>query len=239
MMPHETKRQFLFRPPFPASWEISSTLSGSGRGGGHPPGRGLWPAAYFYFDLACPFSYLAAERIERLFARVIWRPVLGAAAHQGDPWTDPLRAAAARAAAERRAVELRVPLVWPESAGADASTAAMRVASYAAECGRAAAFALAAGRLAWGGGFELDDPEVLADAAAAASLGLDAALGASGDIARDGPMEAAALRLLGAGANKLPAVVADRRLFAGELRLAEAAAALRAVPRGAERGIPA
>jgi len=52
-------------------------------------------------------------------------------------------------------------------------------------------------------------------------------------------MEAAALRLLGAGANKLPAVVADRRLFAGELRLAEAAAALRAVPRGAERGIPA
>ena len=95
------------------------------------------------------------------------------------------------------------------------------------------------GRLAWCGGFELDDPEVLAEAAAAASLGLDAALGASGDIARDGPMEAAALRLLGAGANKLPAVVADRRLFAGELRLAEAAAALRAVPRGAERDIPA
>jgi len=80
---------------------------------------------------------------------------------------------------------------------------------------------------------------VLAEAAAAGSLGLDAALGASGDIARDGPMEAAALRLLGEGANKLPAVVADRRLFAGELRLAEAAAALRAVPRGAERGIPA
>jgi len=96
----------------------------------------------------------------------------------------------------------------------------MRVASHAAECGRAAAFALAAGRLAWCGGFELDDPEVLAEAAAAASLGLDGALRAGGDIARDGRMEAAALRLLGAGANKLPAVVADRRLFAGELRLA-------------------
>ena len=98
-----------------------------------------------------PFSYLAAERIERLFARVVWRPVLGTAVHQGNP----------------------------------------------AECGRAAAFALAAGRLAWFGGFELDDPEVLADAGAAASLGLDAALQAGGDIARDGPMEAAALRLLG------------------------------------------
>jgi len=43
------------------------------------------PTAYFYFDLACPFSYLAAERIERLFARVVWRPVLGPIVHQGDP----------------------------------------------------------------------------------------------------------------------------------------------------------
>jgi hypothetical protein len=52
-------------------------------------------------------------------------------------------------------------------------------------------------------------------------------------------MEATARRLLGAGANKLPAVVANRRLFAGELRLAEAAAALRSLPRSTERGIPA
>ena len=61
-------------------------------GRGPSAGQGLGPAAYFYFDLACPFNYLAAERIARLFARVVWRPVLGAAVHQGDPWTDPLRA---------------------------------------------------------------------------------------------------------------------------------------------------
>src|SRR4051794_32381044 len=117
------------------------------------------PRTSFYFDLACPFSYLAAERVERLFARVTWRPVLGEGVHRGDPWADPARAAAARAAAELRAAELRVPLLWPD-AGPTPAVAAMRVAAYAAEQGRAAAFALAAGRLAWCGGFELDDPEV-------------------------------------------------------------------------------
>jgi hypothetical protein len=50
----------------------------------------------------------------------------------------------------------------------------------------------------------MGDPEVLAEAAAAASLGLDTALRAGGEIARDGPIKAAALRLLGAGANKAP-----------------------------------
>jgi 2-hydroxychromene-2-carboxylate isomerase len=183
--------------------------------------------AYFYFDLACPFSYLAAERIERLFARVVWRPVLGAAVHQGDPWADPARAATARAAAERRAEALRVPLVWPERELGAGSAPAMRVASFAAERGRAAEFALAAGRLAWCGGFELDDPEVVAEAAAAAGLGLDGAMQAAGDVTRDGPMEAAARRLLAGGANRLPAVVGGRRLYTGEMRLVEAAAALR------------
>ena len=197
------------------------------------------PAAYFYFDLACPFSYLAAERIERLFARVVWRPVLGPIVHQGDPWTDPLRAAAARAAAERRAAQLRVPLLWPEGDLGAATTAAMRVASFAAERGRAAAFAQAAMRLAWCGGFELDDPEVLAEAAAAAGLGLDDALAAAGDVAHDGPMEMTARRLLAAGADRLPGVVANRRLFAGELRLPEAAAALRTHPGGTARVVPA
>jgi len=202
--------------------------------------RGAAPA-FFYFDLACPFSYLAAERVERLFARVVWRPVLGDGIHRGDPWADALRAAAARAAAERRAAELRVPLVWPErdGAGAGASLPAMRVSSFAAQQGRAAAFALAAGRLKWCGGFELDDPEVLAEAAAAAGLGLEDALHAAGDVGRDGAMEAAARRLLAAGADRLPAVVAGRRLFAGELRMGEAAAAARSHPSSAAGEIPA
>src|SRR3954463_10116529 len=106
--------------------EIRARRARSGGGTAQPQ------RAFFYFDLACPFSYLAAERVERLFARVVWRPVLGEGIHRGDPEADPLRATAARAAAERRAGELRVPLVWSElgSAAPTASLPAMRVASF-------------------------------------------------------------------------------------------------------------
>ena len=41
----------------------------------------------------------------------------------------------------------------------------MRAAHYASQQGRGAAFVLAAGRLAFCGGFDLDDPELLAEAA--------------------------------------------------------------------------
>jgi 2-hydroxychromene-2-carboxylate isomerase len=103
----------------------------------------------------------------------------------------------------------------------------MRVASYATECGRGAAFALAAGRLAYCGGFDLEDPEVIAEAAAAAGLGLEACLQAARDESRDGELEAAGRRLLRAGADMLPALRVGSALFWGEERVAEAAAAAR------------
>jgi 2-hydroxychromene-2-carboxylate isomerase len=87
---------------------------------------------------------------------------------------------------------------------------------------------LAAGRLAFCGGYDLDDPEVIAEAAAAAGLPLDDALAAAGQLRRDGPMEHTALRLLRRGADELPVVTVGRQLFAGERRLAEAAAAANA-----------
>jgi 2-hydroxychromene-2-carboxylate isomerase len=119
-----------------------------------------------------------------------------------------------------------MPLVWPDGFPAEVP-AAMRVASYAAECGRGAAFVLAAGRLAYCGGFDLEDPEIIAEAAAAAGLGLDACLAAARDAARDGTLEQAGRRLLAAGADMLPALRVGRALFAGEERIAEAAAAAR------------
>src|ERR1700750_1877856 len=48
--------------------------------------------ATFYFDLASPFTYLAAERVDRLFPALTWRPALAEALHAGNP----LGAAAAR-----------------------------------------------------------------------------------------------------------------------------------------------
>ena len=134
-----------------------------------------------------------------------------------------------RAAAEERAAALRLPLVWPE---AGRPTCPRRCASprHAAESGRGAAFVLAAGRLAFCGGFDLDDPEILAEAAAAAGLGLDACLRAAGDRRRDGAIEAAGRRLLAAGADRLPALRIGRALYWGEPQVADAAVSARCTP---------
>ncbi len=180
----------------------------------------------FLFDLSCPYSYLAAERVERAFHDIVWTPASGTALRGGAADADPEQLELARRAAEIRAAELRLPLSWPERWPADVP-AAMRAAAYAAEQGRGAAFALAAGRLAFCGGFDLEDPEILAEAAAAAGIGMDGCLQAVGDVARDGPIEAAGRRLLALGADRLPALCVGRTLFWGEHRVAEAAAAAR------------
>jgi 2-hydroxychromene-2-carboxylate isomerase len=189
-------------------------------------GRGELLQTEFLFDLACPFTYLAAERVERAFESIVWTPVTGAAVTRRSVVGDPVATRRLCRAAEARAAQLRMPLVWPERFPGEVP-AAMRVASYAAECGRGAAFTLAAGRLAYCGGFDLEDPETIAEAAAAAGLGLDACLAAARDEARDGALEAAGRRLLAAGADMLPALRVGRSLFWGEQRVAEAAAAAR------------
>ena len=200
--------------------------------GGPPAEAGGAPArsATFLFDLASPLTYLAAERVERLLGTVHWQPVAAEALHRGNPWVDP----AARADAERRAAALHLPLVWPDRFP-DPGRVALRAAAYAAEHDRGAAFTLAACRLAYCGGFDLEDPEVLAEAAAAAGLGLEECLRAAGDIARDGPLEAAGRRLLAAGADRLPAVRVGRTLICGEDRMTEASAWLRHHGAGARR----
>jgi 2-hydroxychromene-2-carboxylate isomerase len=116
--------------------------------------------------------------------------------------------------------------------------AALRVAALADERGRGAAFVQAAARLAWAGGYDLEDPEALVEAAGAAGLAADEALAAAADRSRDAPMidEAGRLRVL--GVCDLPAVRVGQRIVAGEERLAEAAllarrsaAAARRLPR--------
>ena len=182
--------------------------------------------AEYYFDLACPFAYLAAERVERAFPGVIWRPASATALERGRP-SDPLAAERLRRVAEQRAVQLRMPLEWPDRFPADVP-GAMRAAAYAAEQGRGGAFALAAGRLAFCGGFDLDDPEILAEAAAAAGIGLEETLAAARDSGRDGVIEANGRRLLAAGADRLPVLRHGRALVWGEARIGEAAVAARA-----------
>jgi 2-hydroxychromene-2-carboxylate isomerase len=182
--------------------------------------------AEFLFDLACPFTYLAAERVDRAFDDLHWTPASTTALRAGSLGTDAAALDRVWAAAEERAVALRMPLVWPERFPADVP-AAMRVAAYASDCRRGAAFVLAAGRLAFCGGFDLDDPEILAEAAAAAGLSLNGALRAAGDRRRDGGIESAGRRLLAAGADRLPALRVGRALYWGEGQVSGAAAAAR------------
>jgi len=179
------------------------------------------PRVTFAFDLSSPSTYLAAERVDRLFPGLVWKPVLEEVLQR--PPADP-------AAVEERAHALGLPLVWPDRGawGPDRVRPAMRVASLAADRGCAAAFVLAASRLAFCGGFELDHPEVLAEAAAAANLGLEDCLHAAGDVSRDGRMEEGARKLLAQGADTLPALRVGRLLFAGEDRIGEALTAAQA-----------
>jgi 2-hydroxychromene-2-carboxylate isomerase len=177
--------------------------------------------ATLFFDLASPYTYLAAERAERLFAGLEWRPASSQILCRGELDADGLRAAADRARL------LGLPLVWPDPPYR--AIGAMRVASLAAERGRGGAFVLAASRLAFCGGYDVDDPEILAEAAAAAGIDLGDALRAAGDVSRDGPIEAAGRLLLAAGAQRLPALRIGRQLFCGEDRLGEGAVARTAV----------
>ncbi len=166
----------------------------------------------FFFDLACPLSYLAAERVERTLGDARWLPVSTASlAGMGDaPPLDELREHA-----EHRARRLRLPLVWPERFPAQ-TPCALRAAVHAADLGAGAAFALAASRLAFCGGFDLDDPETLAEAAAAAGIPLDDCLTAAGDPARDRPLLATAHRLRSRGVRRLPALGLEPRIVEGE-----------------------
>ena len=178
----------------------------------------MLPRATLYFDLASPHTYLAAERAERLFAGLEWHPACADVLHCAEFGVDGMRRV------EERAALLGLPLVWPDGYPYRVN-GAMRVASLAAERGCGAAFVLAASRLAFCGGFDIDDPEILAEAAAAAGIGLTETLQAAGEIGRDGPIGEVGRLLLAAGAERLPVLRVGRVLFSGEERLLEAAAA--------------
>jgi len=178
--------------------------------------------AAIYFDLASPYTYLAAERAERLFPGLRWLPAyseaLGCAGRVDDH---------ERGLVAQRAAVLGLPIVWPMGPAARV-VGAMRVATLAAESHRCAEFVLAASRLMFCGGFDIDEPEILAEAAGVAGIELGEMLHAAGDAGRDDEVEDAGRKLVEAGADRLPVLTVERRMFCGEDRLSEAAAAARA-----------
>jgi 2-hydroxychromene-2-carboxylate isomerase len=126
--------------------------------------------AAFYFDLASPDAYLAAERVlQTMPVATEWIPVLASDLPAPESYD------AFRCAQEREIVLGRFgeevgrrglqPLRWPDPFPFD-STFAMLAATYAKGIGRTVPFALAAFRQAFAGGRVLDADTVLIAAAA-------------------------------------------------------------------------
>lgn len=185
----------------------------------------------FFFDVSCPLSYLIAERVERQLGEVEWVAVDGASLRAGSDVNDtgpdqPPRHVTVRARADACARELRLPLVWPDRFPGPARCA-QRAAAFACEIGAGPAFALAASRLAFCGGFDLEDPETLAEAAAAAGVPLGECLKAAGEAWRDEELEETADALRAAGITELPVLRIGNRWFEGEAGLPAAGAPAR------------
>jgi 2-hydroxychromene-2-carboxylate isomerase len=186
----------------------------------------------FFFDVSCPLSYLTAERIERKLGEVEWVPVDGASLRAAttasrevapDPRATDAELHGLRARADSCARALRLPLVWPDRFPG-AARCAQRASAFACEIGAGAAFALAASRLAFCGGFDLEDPETLAEAAAAAGVPLEECLSAAGEAWRDEELEANAELLRAHGITELPAIRIGDQWFEGEAGLLAAGA---------------
>jgi 2-hydroxychromene-2-carboxylate isomerase len=186
--------------------------------------------ATFYFDLGSPYAYLSAERISGLFTEAEleqpeWQPVLlgGLFKHfDRGSWGQTEARAEGIAEIERRAAAYGLPpLVWPDPWPGE-MLAAMRVATFAKQTGRAVSFALAAFRQQFAAGRDLTDPENVMIAAAACELhprALESAIRTQivKDALREATDEAAAAGVFG-----VPSVRVGEEVFWGDDRLEEA-----------------
>ncbi len=196
-------------------------------------------AAAFYFDLASPLAYLAAERVlHTLPGPAEWQPVLArelAGAEGFDAFRCRQEEEIFRGEVARRAEELGLqPLRWPDPFPFD-SALAMRVATYAKSIGRTVPFVQAAFRQAFAGGHSLEDPDFVLIAAAACEMHPRAV--SQGEALRSVSEELTRATAAAArdGVTDVPAVRVAERVFVGERAVEDAAAHMSASPAGARR----
>ncbi len=169
--------------------------------------RSARDAATFFFAVDCPLSYLVAERVERDLGEIAWVPIL---APRDTRWArERLRQAEAVAHTKR------LPLIEPENYPGDARPVS-RAALYASQQdGSGGAFALGALRLAFAGGFDLSEPELIAEAAAAAGISVDGALAAAEDASLDHTLAVTASSLRNRGIVEPPVLRIVSGWFSG------------------------
>jgi 2-hydroxychromene-2-carboxylate isomerase len=202
----------------------------------HSPSRAVDRA--FYFDLASPLAYLAAERILHVLpGPVEWQPVLARelpASESFEAFRCEAEEQIFHAEMQSRARELGLqPLRWPQPFPFD-SRLAMRVATYAKGVGRLVPFAQAAFRQAFAGGHDLERADFVLIAAAACEMHPQAVLqGAQLRAVRE-QLASATESAAQAGVSDVPALRIGERVFVGERALDDAVELLsRQQPTGA------
>jgi 2-hydroxychromene-2-carboxylate isomerase len=182
--------------------------------------------ASFYYDLASPDAYLAAERVVGVLGAVPeFVPVRGLGSVGGFRCAE--EELIYREDVERRAAAYGVmPLRWPAELPADTEWA-MLVATYAKQGGRVVAYSMAAFRQAFAAGRDLGERDTVLIAAAAAEMHPAAVLKGAGLRSVRARLEAATEAARAAGVRDVPAVRVGERVFHGDRALEAAAAALR------------
>jgi 2-hydroxychromene-2-carboxylate isomerase len=192
-----------------------------------PPASSQSPPSAFYFDLASPLAYLAAERVLHTMPIACeWQPVLarelpGAESFEAFRCRDDEDIF--RLELERRATELGLQeLRWPDPFPFD-SAFAMKAATYAKSIGRVVAFAQAAFRQAYAGGRALEQTDNVLIAAAACEMHPSAVLKAAELRSTVVQLSSATATAAALGVSDVPAVRVGGRVFHGERSLEEAA----------------
>ncbi len=187
----------------------------------------------FVFDLGSPYAYLAAERLDAVIDRPVrWHPVLlgGLFKLSGRrSWAvgDAADRRVGIAEVERRAAAYGLPpLRWPDPWPGD-YLYAMRAATAAGARGRGEEFARAAFRLAFSEGRALSDPVHVLRAGQAAGIDPAELARAVGHPAVKRELREATDRAHERGVFGVPTLIVGDKLFWGDDRLEEAAAALR------------
>jgi len=191
--------------------------------------------ATFYYDLGSPYAYLAAERVNSVFAEgdvgpPEWQPILLGGLFQRfgrDSWGNgPERDRGMRECESRAAAYGLPPIRWPDPWPPN-GLSAMRAATFAKEIGRTVSFSLAAFRQAFAAGRDLGEPDNVLLAAAAAEIHPRAMLAAVERDSLKGALREATDRAGDLGVRGVPSVVVDGEVFWGDdhLELAAAAAA--------------
>lgn len=191
----------------------------------------------FFFDCACPWSYLATGRLReaalRTGARIDWRPVFSAAVlqaanpgHRADHQDPNPRRARYQAKdlqdwARYLGLRIRRPEGWPVRA-----ELAQRAAVAAAAMGQAGPFLEALFGAYFGEGRDIEDRDVILAAAGEAGLDTTALANALRDPATLAAVEANGAALVDLGGFGVPSMVVGDDLYFGNDRMPLVEAAL-------------